>query len=100
MIHLYIVDAFVIPLNGKNSESDSENDMNMVSLETYFPRYCPESDDGADSNSDDIHSSTLEPSPLTEEEPTMECTGISDTETEEEIEVEDQGRRYVIFQYH
>ena len=79
--------------------------MDMVSLETDFPRYCPESDDGADSesddgadsDSDDTHSSTLEPSSPTEEEPTMEWTSISDTETEEESEVEDQGRRYVIF---
>ena len=72
-------------------ESDSDNDMDIVSLETDFPRYCPKSDDGADSNSDDTHSSTLEPSSPTEEEPTMEWTSISDTETEEESEVEDQG---------
>ena len=75
-------------------ENDSDNDMDMVSLETDFPRYCPESDD---SDSDDTHSSTLEPSSPIEEEPTVECTSISDTETEEESEVEDQGRRYVIF---
>ena len=42
-----------------------------------------------------LNFSTLEPSLPTKEEPTMECTSISDTETEEEVE--DQGRRYVIF---